>query len=254
MQAEAPDPLGLKWQNVGQEQPYLGTEISNKFLASALRGKSEFTRQEFDAFRVSDLTYNSYVKVDDAFFKPAPLAAPADPADHVEAIMGTKGQGALGKGKGKSKRAKTAPSPSHAAALDSNAALQPQEGQEGAENGPAAAASVPRRHGPTSLGMCGPSAVRMLLKGTGKVDTSIMRGLLDVQQRYLMRVNYEKGAWITELEKQKEQRSSLGVGFMEGKRIRRLAEIAEVLGKEKDLVPSAAAKPSKKGDKKEDKK
>ena len=81
-----------------------------------------------------------------------------------------------------------------------------------------------------------------------------MRGLLDVQQRYLMRVNYEKGAWIAELEKQKEQRSSLGVGFMEGKRIRRLAEIAEVLGKEKDLVPSAAAKPSKKGGKKEDKK
>jgi hypothetical protein len=68
MQAEAPDPLGLKWQNVGQEQPYLGTEISNKFLAAALRGKSEFTRQEFDAFRVSDLTYNSYVKVDDDFF------------------------------------------------------------------------------------------------------------------------------------------------------------------------------------------
>ena len=88
--------------------------------------------------------------------------------------------------------------------------------------------------------------MRMLLKPGGQVDQSIMRGLLDVQQRFLLRMNYEKGAWMTNLEQQQEMRRPLAVGFMEARRIRRLAELQEVINQKAAAVPSfATAKPTK---------
>jgi len=64
---------GLKWKKAGSEKPLTGTEIKNLALATALQGKDEFTRAEWDTFNLpsSDLSYNSYVKVDDSYFKPS---------------------------------------------------------------------------------------------------------------------------------------------------------------------------------------
>jgi len=253
--AEASDPLGLKWENIGRERPFSGTEISNKFLAAALRGRSQFTEEEFTAFKVSEVTASSYIQVDDDFFRPAT----ATPAEHVQAVMtamkavDTKDKKAKGKGKGKGKLAKTAPAlpTQQGAAPDSGDAPQPQEGAEGVEDDPAAA-QPQRRQGPKSQGICGPGSVKMLLRAGGQVDSSIMRGLLDVQQRYLTRINFQKGAWMTQLESQQEQRRPLSIGFMEAKRMRRLAQLQESLGK--DGAPAPAAKGSKKNAKKEDKK
>ena len=103
-----------------------------------------------------------------------------------------------------------------------------------------------RRQGPKSEGVGGQGAVRMLLKPGGQVDQSVMRGLLDVQQRFLLRMNYEKGAWMTNLEQQQEMRRPLAVGFMEARRIRRLAELQEAINQKAAAVPSfATAKPAK---------
>ena len=76
---KATDPLGLKWENIGRNSPSSGTEISNKLLAAALRGRSfteeeftrSFTKEEFTAFEVSEVTASSYIQVDDDFFRPA---------------------------------------------------------------------------------------------------------------------------------------------------------------------------------------
>ena len=64
---------GLKWKKAGSEKPLTGTKIKNLALATALQGKDEFTRAEWDTFNLpsSDLSYNSYVKVDDSYFKPS---------------------------------------------------------------------------------------------------------------------------------------------------------------------------------------
>jgi hypothetical protein len=84
-----------------------------------------------------------------------------------------------------------------------------------------------RREGPQSEGIVGKGSVRMLLKAGGKVDTTILRGLMDAQNRFLVRVNYDKGNWMTKLERQQETRRPLAIGFMETRRIRRLAELEE---------------------------
>ena len=64
---------GLKWKKAGSEKPLTSTEIKNLALATALQGKDEFTDAEWDTFNLpaSDLSYNSYVKVDDSYFKPS---------------------------------------------------------------------------------------------------------------------------------------------------------------------------------------
>ena len=89
--------------------------------------------------------------------------------------------------------------------------------------------SAKKREGPQSEGIGGSGAVKLLLKQGGGIDVPIMRGLLDVQQRYLNRMNYSKGAWITQLEEQLEIRRPLAIGFMEARRVRRLAELEESL-------------------------
>jgi len=63
--------LGAKWEKVNSEKPSHGIEIENELLASALLGKSEFNGQEWEMFNVSELSYDSYIKVGDLYFKPA---------------------------------------------------------------------------------------------------------------------------------------------------------------------------------------
>ena len=66
--------LGLKWVKLGASRPPNGSEIKNAALAHALVHSNEFTLAEFDGFGVSDLSHDSYVKVDlggeGIFFKP----------------------------------------------------------------------------------------------------------------------------------------------------------------------------------------
>jgi hypothetical protein len=50
-----------------------GNEIGNEKLAAALRQKVEFSQQELDEFEISNLTYASYIKVEDRYFQPAVL-------------------------------------------------------------------------------------------------------------------------------------------------------------------------------------
>ena len=65
------------------EAPASGTELSNPALAKALAGKLgreeplKFTRDEFDAFGVSDLKWESYVRAGTEYFKPLKKKAAA---------------------------------------------------------------------------------------------------------------------------------------------------------------------------------
>ena len=68
--------LGLKWNEVDSQEPLTGTEIANEALSLALwgkvessPGKVELTKKEWDTLNVLDLSYDSYVKVGDAYFK-----------------------------------------------------------------------------------------------------------------------------------------------------------------------------------------
>ena len=69
--------LGLQWQKVSREQALQGPQVVNPALAQALESnKLQFTRTEFAALRVTNLTWSSYVRVasvtdSDQFFSPA---------------------------------------------------------------------------------------------------------------------------------------------------------------------------------------
>ena len=56
--------LGTRWKGIGEKAPATGTQINNELLANALEGsKQVFSRSDLEAFGVSDLTCNSYIKV-----------------------------------------------------------------------------------------------------------------------------------------------------------------------------------------------
>ena len=63
--------LGLKWEEIGSQKPTTDTEVKNDTLASALKGKVEFTEEEWDTFNVSNFSGDSYIKAGDSYFKPA---------------------------------------------------------------------------------------------------------------------------------------------------------------------------------------
>jgi len=65
--------IGLKWKQVTLEQARsgLGPEITNNGLSEALRKKVEFSREEWDGFKVASVTAASYIAVDHSFFKPS---------------------------------------------------------------------------------------------------------------------------------------------------------------------------------------
>ena len=72
-------PSGLEWEGCGGQQPTTGTEIICEALASALLSGGrrnpvthlrQFTQEEWDSFGVSNLTYHSYIKAGNGYYKP----------------------------------------------------------------------------------------------------------------------------------------------------------------------------------------
>ncbi len=66
-------PAGLKWEGCGTEMPQGSQLLKNAKLTKALKKKKEFTREEWDAFGISDLRTNHVVKVRREHFKPVAL-------------------------------------------------------------------------------------------------------------------------------------------------------------------------------------
>ncbi len=64
------EPPGLRWKNVGFNKPDVGLEINNTALSSALMdGRIEFDKKELDNFKMSEMSYGSYIRVDQTYFK-----------------------------------------------------------------------------------------------------------------------------------------------------------------------------------------
>ena len=61
--------LGLKWLSCSE--PMHGSEVQNAALAAALQHKVRFSKEEFEAFGVQDISLQSFIKVDSRYFKPA---------------------------------------------------------------------------------------------------------------------------------------------------------------------------------------
>lgn len=76
--------LGLKWVESGVTKAKSGTEIKNERLADTLRQRVLFSQAEFDALGVSDLQQDSYVVVDEKYFKPAVSIRPSEIIGEVE--------------------------------------------------------------------------------------------------------------------------------------------------------------------------
>ena len=68
--AAGPEP-GFKWKDLGSEAPRTGTEITNKSLSMALQKRVQFSHEELHELHAVDLSYESYIKVGDKYFKPA---------------------------------------------------------------------------------------------------------------------------------------------------------------------------------------
>ena len=62
---------GLNWRKFGSDKPKEGVEVKNERLAETLKEKTEFTRQEWEEFRISNLRPDSYIKSGDSYFQPA---------------------------------------------------------------------------------------------------------------------------------------------------------------------------------------
>lgn len=64
--------IGLTWRNFGTTQPSEGRMLTNQMLANALRSKTEFTQDEFDAFVIADLRGNDYIMSAGHYFTQKP--------------------------------------------------------------------------------------------------------------------------------------------------------------------------------------
>jgi len=64
--------LGLKWEEIGLEPPRTGKEIKeNEALTKALqRAKFVFSKDEVQSFEIADLSYSSYIKASDRYYRP----------------------------------------------------------------------------------------------------------------------------------------------------------------------------------------
>ena len=62
--------LGLQWKGAGSTKPSDGKELTNDQLASDLQSKTEFTRQEWDAFGIKDLRIDNLIKSGASYFQP----------------------------------------------------------------------------------------------------------------------------------------------------------------------------------------
>jgi hypothetical protein len=63
--------LGFKWRKVGDEKPSQGEELINERLAAALEKSTEFTRTEWEAFDITGLRTDHFVKSGASYFQPA---------------------------------------------------------------------------------------------------------------------------------------------------------------------------------------
>jgi hypothetical protein len=61
---------GWKWTRVEATKLTQGRELRNSELATALKSKTTFTPQEWDALGISDLRPDDFIKVDDCYFRP----------------------------------------------------------------------------------------------------------------------------------------------------------------------------------------
>ena len=61
---------GLKWLKAGDTRPANGRDLENAKLAETLMSKTGFTQQEWDAFGITDLRMDHFVKVGESYFKP----------------------------------------------------------------------------------------------------------------------------------------------------------------------------------------
>ena len=63
--------LGLKWQKSGSARPTQGRELKSDNLTNLLKGKTEFSEDEWASCGIGDLRSDDFIKADDCYFKPA---------------------------------------------------------------------------------------------------------------------------------------------------------------------------------------
>lgn len=61
---------GLKWMDVGPQEPGVGTQLRNEALSEALKTRTEFTQAEWIAFDVGPLRSDAFVRAGDTYFQP----------------------------------------------------------------------------------------------------------------------------------------------------------------------------------------
>lgn len=61
---------GLLWASIGGGRPAVGEELKHEALAAALKGKTEFSQAEWDAFGVKGLDITHYIKAGGEYFRP----------------------------------------------------------------------------------------------------------------------------------------------------------------------------------------
>ncbi len=67
---------GLMWRKTGNTLPTSGRSLANSKLSEALSRKTEFTKQEWDAFGIRDLRIDHFVLSGDSYFKPVDASEP----------------------------------------------------------------------------------------------------------------------------------------------------------------------------------
>jgi len=65
--------FGLRWLRLGSARPSYGTELDSKALSQALLAKSEFSKEEWEAFGVYGLRDDHFINSGGVYFKPTVL-------------------------------------------------------------------------------------------------------------------------------------------------------------------------------------
>jgi hypothetical protein len=105
--AEEEDPLGLQWELVDCNEVSGKPPMRNALLAQGLMHRQEFSREELDAFRIHELSYDSWIQLADGrVFRPIrpeheePPWLEGQKPDHVEWLQGCLPGAATGRGGG----------------------------------------------------------------------------------------------------------------------------------------------------------
>jgi len=62
--------IGLNWESIGNKKPNSMNEIKNELLSNLLINKQHFTIEEFKNLNIDNLQNNSYILVNNIYFKP----------------------------------------------------------------------------------------------------------------------------------------------------------------------------------------